>query len=748
MFGRRKFRFIILTLFVFSTLLRLVFVFGTPQIPVMWDARLYSSAALGLIYFLHHPGRFGHPERDSKIDSLYFRTQFEYTLKEYIQGEQIEWLYYSIPTAPAAQEYVFLSGPVYPFYLSLIFLINLGSDFTVVRILNVILDGFCLILLMLIGRELFDELTAIVAGTIYIFYLPFILLTGLVLPDIIASLFIMTALWLILLYYRKEKRLYLYAVGLVLGLMVLTKPTGILLFVPFAAGFMYDFRKSRWAGLKPVASAAIPFLLVTIPWLVAGTLYFGTPSLRDPEYSSANFRSSSLTRYEGYDLDYADPDFWIYPVTYYIKSDPFGYARLLIKKFVRLWGKAYNDFQRTFILGKTGGNVYHLLLIITGLFGIFYFMIRPTRGLIYMFTIPLYYSGVHVVFHSLARYNLNAMPLIIIASAAVIMAIYRFLRDALARLENRRWLLSAALIPAGGALTAFFPVRLMVDMLGVNAGLLLSMLLRLSLLLGLLSVLFAILKTTIGAKKSAQFVSFPALVLTIILILLGNTPESWADWKCRLQSPRQIAGCRIYIPGDFRLLPEESVRVAVDLQPGLNRRNPFTLIVNGWRIRLSLDQPPISSFFYNKMTYQVYEDLLNMEKQDMRFWSVVPLKPSFFNQSLDQRGFLDIALAVDDSLPGKDNFLDLSGNFSVSGPGEELIPSLTNSSIERFVEKGDPRIWINYKLSSDSAVSYYIPDIASGRVELGDLSPSAGRQTGRFRIYIEIKRLDETVYYF
>ena len=77
---------------------------------------------------------------------------------------------------------------------------------------------------------------------------------------------------------------------------------------------------------------------------------------------------------------------------------------------------------------------------------------------------------------------------------------------------------------------------------------------------------------------------------------------------------------------------------------------------------------------------------------------------------------------------------DLWGRFSASG--EPFIPAWRNTAIERFVHQGDPRIPLPVKLLSDSAISYYIPRTSDHLRECEDLSPAAGKQTGRFNIFV------------
>ena len=737
-----KFKQLLFALVLIGLLIRFVFIFAVDQLPVMWDARIYSSAALGLLQYVKDSGRFGHPEIDSAEDSTFFRAQFEYTMKENIQGEQIEWLYYDIPTVTEAQDYLFLSGPVYPLYLSALFFTNPAGDFVLVRILNVFIDGLCLLLLILIARRLFGDKEALLAGLLYVFYLPFILLTGVVSPEPITILLILLTAYLILKWYEGARSKSIILIGAVLGILTLVKPTAVLLFLPFGAGILYDFRRDIKRLLMPFVKAAVPFIIIILPWLILTSSYYGELSFRDPDYSAANLRSSSSIDYEGYDLDYTDEDFWISPVMQTITERPLGYAGLLAKKFLRLWSQPYNDFKQSFIFGPGISGVYHFLIIITGLFGIFIFFADSKKGLALLFLLPLYYTGIHVIFHALARYNLNAMPFIIIASSAVWVRIYEYIRSRSDGGNAARLLLKG--IPAVIGLLVLFvlPSGIAAGFMGVS-GVYGIVLLKILCALPLFYFIYRIVSKKIGRSQTLKIVTVPAIIILVVTSVSSGSTDRWAGWKCRLDRSDQAAGIRIYVPDHFRLEPGEVVRIGLDLTTEKDHSGPFYLTVNGQRSPLHIKQPPISQFYYKKMTYNIFQTILDIGPEEMPSWRFVPLNPTVFNQLLDQNGYLDIVVEN-----GGSGFVNLGGGYNMSGNKTIVMPSLTHSAIERFVEKGDPRMWIDYILSSDSAISYYIDDTGSRRIEKEDLSPSSGRQSGRYRIVLEVKRLNEARYYF
>ena len=747
--SKQPFRKLLLLFFVICTILRLVFVFAAEQIPVMWDARIYSSAAIGLIYYFDKGGSFGHPESLTTEDHINARRHvFLSKMEHYIKGERIEWLYYSIPSTEEAQEYVFISGPIYPLYLAAVFITDFATDFTIVRVLNCIIDGFCVVLLMLIALKLFCRRTAILAGIVYIIYLPFFLLSGLVSPDQLTILFILLTLYLLLQWYDKQANKYLYSVGALLGLLVLIRPTATLLFVPFLLGYLHDHKSDIIGALKYVARAAIPFAVIVIPWVIISSLYFDELAIRDPNYSAANFRSSSSIEYEGYDLDYVKKDFWTKSVPGEIASDPLGYAGLLISKFHRLWSRPYNDFDRSFVITPAISRLIHHIIVLFGLFGVFFFAVRKGKGLIYLFHIPFYYTLIHIVLHSLARYNLNPMPFIIIASAGAMIAAYDFIKQHVIDNRDIRRMSMIALCLAGVIVIAFLPESIGASFLGGTLGVIMIISIKVIIILAIFSYASLIPVKSGTTRRSIKLLGIPASVLIIVLIVVSGARDRWAEWECKIDSPDQVAGVRIFIPDDFRLEELELARIGIDIVTNKNPVNSFYIVINGQRFAQHVLQPPISDFYLRKLTYKVFEQQHDMGKEEMRLWRKMSLESEVFNQLADRFGVIDIAVMTIDSLPEENKFIKLYGGHEAVSGSDVYIPSLTETSIERFVEKGDTRIWKNYHLSSDSALSYYIADLKDGSFREDDLSTLSGRQSGRYRIFIEVKKLDGKRYYF
>jgi 4-amino-4-deoxy-L-arabinose transferase-like glycosyltransferase len=749
MLPKLTFRRLLLLFFILAVLSRLTFVLGQKQTPVMWDARIYSSAALGLLHYMHHGGAFGHPERYSAADSLLYQNEFLSTMDKYIKGEKIEWLYYAKPTVGQAEEYLFISGPLYPAYLAAVFLVGFGSDFATVRILNSVIDGICLVLLMMIAFELFGRRTSILGGILYLVYFPFFILCGMVSPEPITVLLILNTFLFLLQWHKTGGKKYIYLAGVALGLLVLAKPTATLLFVPFAAGYFYDCRRNLKEAASNLGRAAIPFALIVAPWLLITSLYFGQISIRDPRYSEANFRSSSSIKFEGYDLDVVEKDFWISPVAQKIVSDPLGYGGLLVKKFFRLWAQPYNDFKSTFLWSDKSGGYFHLLIVITGMFGVFLYIVNHQKGLIYLLLLPAYYSLVHMILHSLARYNVNAMPVMIVAAAAVLSKIAEYVTIVWRQPGRVAHLIRWTLLLAGGAFVIFFPVSGGVRIIGSSNGVWVSICLKLAVVFGMLFIFSKLISRQLGFNKAIKFQTVPAVVALLVLSVCSAAPDSWAEWRCRLDRPSREASVKIFFPRDFHLKEGDAVNIMLDIGSPRNAGHDLSIALNGVKSPFIFGRSPLNSNYYRKASYRVFEEVGGYAREEMRYWSLVPLSAAAVNQLVARDGFLNIELSAREA-SGESNgaVIDLYGDYSSLAGDMAFVPAMEISSIERLVDKGDPRVWLKYPLSSDSVISYYVDNAVNAQSTTRDISPAGGRQSGRYRIFVRVQEANERRSYY
>lgn len=245
-----------------------------------------------------------------------------------------------------------------------------------------------------------------------------------------------------------------------------------------------------------------------------------------------------------------------------------------------------------------------------------------------------------------------------------------------------------------------------------------------------------------------RIVVWPGMILFIALLAAAGASDSWAEWKTRLDRPGKKAGVKIYIGDNFRLEPGELFRIGIDIRATRDKRNLFYVTINGEKVGFLAGEKPLTEFYYPKFGYTVFERMLDIRREEMRSWSFISMDPMAFNYMLDRDGYIWLELECSDSLEAQGGYIDFYGGYKTTSDGRWYVPGTHYSSVERLLDKGDPRVWLAYKLSSDSAISYYIDGKTGTETARDDLSDAFGRQCGRYNVIIEVKRLDQNRYYF
>lgn len=720
-------KFLYLILFV-ALVMRFGFLLSQRVLPVMWDARLYASAALGLISYVDTPpgGLSDNGEEG--------RAQFNAYLKKYINGEQIDWLMYKQPTLKEARDLIYLGGPLYPATLAVLFAITPLQDFTVARILGILMDLLSTLLIIGIAYRLIGRSAALVAGALYAVYFPFTLASTMLLLATSTTFYTLLAVYLLLRAVEDDHRRQYVLAGLVAGLLVLNKPTATLLFIPLAAGlFLYGWRQRPMPTLvNRVLLFLLPAMVFFVGWVSVTSIRYGQLTLSDPQYSSANLKSSSSVEFEGYDLDRVYDDFQKRSLAKELTGNPLGYLILLAKKFDRLWAEPYNDFRRSIFLPAGFFDRLHVVIVVFGLIGLLALLVVKPRAAAWGWLIVLYYTAIHLVFHSLSRYNFVAMPFVILGAAWFIWDVGRHFAGGESHPKYRIIFALVLLIAAW-----FF------DQQWVNAafgtGVTFNLVL-LSLIGKVLLLAFAILMLThflqiqtSGGRWLVTLVA--ALILTIPLATSTFARDAWTEFSCRLDKPGIKAGTRIYISRPPVVAENEALVAVIDMNSAAGRENTFTVWLDHDSTDYVQGKEPLRSFFYPKPTYRFYSLLTPIPIEEYRQYATIPLDAPKTIAEIDSLGYFNIAVAINSRVKEENNYVTLYGSYPAH-KNAGYIPSFRYTSVERFVERGDPRIpqWVNY--SSDSAKSYYIPRDTEMGPEKRDLSPSPGYQFGRYHMYL------------
>lgn len=714
-------------IFLIALVSRMLFLEVGRQLPVFWDARIYVSAAVGLLGYADRGGTFGDGESTQKDFQQYY--------ERYLAGEDIAWLYYSPPTLTEAQQYLFYSGPVYPTIMAAIFAVPWTNDFQAVRWFNAVVDSVSLLLIAITAFLIWrSRRAAIIAAVIQLLYIPLIITCGILALETISSFLIAVVILSLVQHHRTENRRWAAAAGTAAGLLFLTKPTGAMLSLPVLVFWAIVYHRRLKDFRRAIVWYAIPFVFLAVPWTAFTSAHYGTPAIRDPEYASANFRSSSAINYEGYDLDYTDPDFWTYSVSGRIADDPAGYGSLLLKKLVRLWWTPHDEFWQG---PRWFETAYHRLLVIAGLIGVAALPLLRRKTLMFPVLVMAYYTGIHVILHAVPRYNFNALPaLFLIVPALVMMA-----PKAVGNLRKSKRM-AAALI---GLILAVA----VINASGVSAWVLrfIPMPIPLVVTIGLLAAItYAMMRLFVDSSapvRSRGWLWGPFILLSLTSVT-GWTRPQLREWSAPVADAQTKLVTEISLPPGLRVGEGDEVLLAVDLASVGDSTVPVEVTINGVAFRFDDGGPQIDKNYRIKGGYPTFDRIMRLSPQRMRWYRVMGIAPEVVNTAVAYGGKLKITVGIADPQY-------IGSGFRLYGdPLDErsriaTIPSFSHTSIERFKEWGDRRVYESYRLESTADRS----SIRRGEsVEDDDLSPDVGIQRGRFRIYIKVTEANSSRHYF
>jgi len=484
-----------------------------------------------------------------------------------------------------------------------------------------------------------------------------------------------------------------------------------------------------WPLLKTaLARLAAGFALWTLPWVLLVWIHYGTPGVRDPSYGAANFRSSNTLPDRGYDLDDAREDFWTYPIWREMTSQPGEYVKLYVEKFYRLWNRSYNDYRIPLLIGVDAQVWFHRVLVMVAVIGLFYWPERSSRSAALLAVAAIVYiSVIHTIWHSLTRYALPVMPLVLGASAVGAGALVA---------QARKSGLSLSRLGVFGliAVTAYLSWE------WLNAARLLSWWTSASpetangATVAVRSVVLAaggfLICRFLGWSRRTVWLLVAVIVAGQAILWIRSMPrERWAEWSTRISRPSESIERVIHFPPDYDWGKLQQFFVLLDVQSGGGEQ--FTLRMELDTTEISFPGGTYSREFYPKAAYRPFLDAYGMKREEVRDWVTFALTKEKVAEVV-----ADNKLIVRLSVLGGDeerNYLRVFGEYRTDNWQNWFGPTVFKPSVERLYEEGDPRIWEHLPrelIAADNRL------VRLGHPDSSDLSAEPGRQTGDYRILV------------
>lgn len=690
-------------------------------------------------------------------------------------------------------------GPIFPAYLAAVetacgldlqpFQFRYERIAFKISVANAFVDSATCALVCALGFLLFGTLPGALGGLLYAVYPAAIVNTQWCMSETFCTFMLTASVYCLarLLTFPRTAtlgRLLLgTASGITLGLTVLSRSAFPLLLpfliLPTVTGLAV-LRNNPTGSTEPAASSnssgkskltiagallalALAFCITIAPWLWYTNTAMGQPRLTTNRLPAFNVISGNLSTIDGwtpYPNKLAFPEDMRSAVAMVIddaKNNPADFALLQMKKVGRLWSSVWNDCKYAILgLSPAAQNVFHQLMLFLAAGWAFIACTKGRRGLTerelfgsVVIASIVGYHGIYIAFIALSRYAFSAMPFVILAAGAS--ASYWITSG---KLERMRFLFIAASFCAIAALTNEFKSisSSLVALLPPNESWLLLTPCLLAatasvLVGGALVVLWRSTNQSLGGKKKPALLALSACILSIAATTCGITgsifgSHTWSEWECKLNH-------------------DDSVTQTISLPANLGKLGPTSFIVMDIHsedalpeVKVSINtvdlkEPAIPLAMIQKDNEAIVKSLavqskvMDMDYRALRHWYLVP-----FPSSLLKLGGNNV-VEVQNASPGTAT-ITVYGDYCIpsttTGDGVQTLPSINSMSWNYAVEGNDYRVPIEQRLLEkiDIKGKTVSSTLHSSRISSTDLSPSPGRQWGKFRIRLLLKPLTET----
>ena len=368
-----------------------------------------------------------------------------------------------------------LRPPLFPFFLSAIYLITGGVHFNSIRIAQILLSLGIIILLYPLGKHFFDRRIGLLASFIFAVYPSFIFFTHLLLTEVLFTFFLILFVYFFLKFLKTEtikeeeqtnileaKRVTSFPLslifntryrnilltGLFLGLGALTR-SGLYPFLFIAIIFVFFvcrgmlIEKLRWASILTIG-----FILVVSPWAIRNYILFKDLVIIDTigglNLYLGNYEHTPLNRAWAA-IDLTGDKTWFYghekelakmneaqkqrwAIT---KAREFilGHIGLTLKrdliKAANFWGLErevigpiinghWPRLNKTSYLIAITSLIFitYGLILACSVFGIMFQLQLRNKGILFCVALIVFFTGTHAIVFGHSRYHLPLMPLL------------------------------------------------------------------------------------------------------------------------------------------------------------------------------------------------------------------------------------------------------------------------------------------------------------------------------------------------
>ena len=662
----------------------------------------------------------------------------------------------------------YISGPAFPFFLAASYMVSGHVDaanWGPPLLAQTLVSAFTCGLIALIGAHAFSRPTGYLAGLAAALYPAFIVNSGRLYSETFAAFLLSAVIYLtvraLVIEQSVGKALENSLLsGLTAACLQFTRSVMVIVSIALVpiTFIQYGLRK----GLVAVIALAIGFAAIAAPWLAFQKLAFGSASLVVDRVGHYNFFTGNNVDTLGW-LSFPYSDYSGVeqkPIQTLAKEaiakNPRRWFELLEDKPLRLFKFPWNDFRTP--IGDVPFKVqvlFHQFLIALACIGATLGMVPASirRAADFGYERPgklpkdqtvaklflLLVLAVHLTylfFITVPRYNLTAMPVLIILAAAGLTSVVRLLTARGGVVPAVSIVFATALLFAGSDLdiTSAFATAF-----GVKAtfwGFVFKQGLTALAILGLgvfvcMAISAAAPRTPFETRRhpSVKYATALTILLLIgtlpIAIVPANANGRWYEWKAPIE-PAQPITQRIKLSNaDWKAIGDRALYLMIDAD-GINTLRDGRLRINGQDQELSV-LPSISlledfsrlqntrgvTMREGEWIWSCMTESVPMRNADLRQWFLVPL------QDVQRQGVLSVSFRGTGGT--------VYGAYA-TGDKSRHIPSINSCSWEKaFYGVENPDGLSDPRFETKVSASTFDDNT-------GDLSAEKGLQTGSYNI--------------
>ena len=348
---------------------------------------------------------------------------------------------------------VFYQAPLYPYFLAVLQKV-FGHDLWIIRLVQISLGALSCALSCRIGIRLFSRPAGVAAGLILTFYAPAIFFDSLIEKSILDILLLSALVFVAYRYDDTRHRLKWAAVGVLLGLLALSRENTLVLIVIVPLWIVFSMReqplrlRARWTGLF-FAGLMVVLLPVGLRNLRVGgefklttsqlgaNFYIGNNPSADGTYGSVR-KVIGEPHLEGVDATrlaeraVAHPlkpgevsDFWLRRSWDFISRQPLDWLHLLGRKWLLVWNSREiedsDDFyiyqQWSWILKVLAAINHFGVIVPLAVVGVF-FSFKHWRRLWLLYAMIVALAVSVAIFYVFGRYRFPLVPLLALFAGA------------------------------------------------------------------------------------------------------------------------------------------------------------------------------------------------------------------------------------------------------------------------------------------------------------------------------------------